>query len=110
MKKEVCKTILIFMAVLMLFTIFDAGTAYAGTSTGLPWEASIKLLSDSLHGPVAFALGLFMIVCGFCAIAFTGADMGAWVRWVAVAAILIGMLGAAPTLLPMLGLSAAMIK
>lgn len=51
---------------------------------------------------MAFSLGLFMIVCGFCAVAFVGSELGGWVRWVAMAAILAGMLGAAPTVLSML--------
>jgi hypothetical protein len=50
-----------------------------------------------------------MIVCGFCAVAFAGAEMGAWVRWVAMAAILAGMLGAAPSVLKVFGLQPATI-
>jgi hypothetical protein len=50
-----------------------------------------------------------MIVCGFCAIAFVGSELGGWVRWVAMAAILAGMLGSAPTVLSMFGLQSAMI-
>ena len=46
---------------------------------------------------------------GFCAVAFVGSELGGWVRWVAMAAILAGMLGAAPTVLSMFGLQSALI-
>jgi type IV secretory pathway VirB2 component (pilin) len=85
------------------------GTAEANTSSNFPWDSALKQLADSLTGPVAFSLGLFMIVCGFCAVAFVGSELGGWVRWVALAAILAGMLGAAPTVLAMFGLQSAMI-
>jgi type IV secretory pathway VirB2 component (pilin) len=85
------------------------GTAEANTSTAFPWDTALKQLSESLTGPVAFSLGLFMIVCGFCAVAFVGSELGGWVRWVALAAILAGMLGAAPQVLSMFGLQSAII-
>jgi type IV secretion system protein VirB2 len=103
---------------LIFFTLFTAlfvcmtgftGTAEANTSANFPWDSALKQLADSLTGPVAFSLGLFMIVCGFCAVAFVGSELGGWVRWVAMAAILAGMLGAAPTVLSMFGLQSAMI-
>jgi len=99
---------LIIIAVAIISFVCE-GNAYAsGTGTDLPWEKSLETLQKSLTGKVAFALGLFMIVCGFCAVAFTGADMGGWVRWIAVAAILAGMLGMAPTVLSLFGLNSAM--
>ena len=84
-------------------------TAEANTSSNFPWDSALKQLADSLTGPVAFSLGLFMIVCGFCAVAFVGSELGGWIRWVAMAAILAGMLGAAPTVLSMFGLQSAVI-
>jgi hypothetical protein len=73
MKKEVCETnLLIFMAVLLITYII--GAIYAGTSTGLPWVGSIKMIS------------------AFCAIIFTGVDARGWARWVAVTVILSGLL------------------
>jgi type IV secretion system protein VirB2 len=100
--------LIIFIAVFACVTGF-AGTAEANTSSNFPWDSALKNLADSLTGPVAFSLGLFMIVCGFCGIAFVGSELGGWVRWVAMAAILAGMLGAAPTVLSMFGLQSAMI-
>jgi type IV secretory pathway VirB2 component (pilin) len=85
------------------------GVAEANTSTAFPWDSALKQLADSLTGPVAFSLGLFMIVCGFCAVAFVGSELGGWVRWIALAAICAGMLGAAPTVLSLFGLQSAMI-
>jgi type IV secretory pathway VirB2 component (pilin) len=105
MKK--CSIVMIFV----LAAIFImSGLAEASTTTKpLPWDSALKILADSLTGPVAFSLGLMMIVCGFCAIAFVGSELGGWVRWIAMAAILAGMLGAAPDVLGFFGLNAAMV-
>ena len=99
---------LIMLAAVICIVCFT-GTAEANTSANFPWDSALKSLADSLTGPVAFSLGLFMIVCGFCAVAFVGSELGGWVRWVAMAAILAGMLGAAPTVLSMFGLQSAVI-
>ena len=96
--------LLAFVAALVL-----AGAAEANTTNTFPWDSALKKLADSLTGPVAFSLGLFMIVCGFCAVAFVGSELGGWVRWVALAAICAGMLGAAPTVLGLFGLASAMV-
>ena len=90
-------------------TCILAGAAEANTTNNFPWDSALKKLADSLTGPVAFSLGLFMIVCGFCAVAFVGSELGGWVRWVALAAICAGMLGAAPTVLGMFGLASVMV-
>lgn len=103
-QRTVCIVILV-----MLFCISCPLLAEANTSTNFPWDSALKSLADSLTGPVAFSLGLFMIVCGFCAVAFVGSELGGWVRWVAMAAILAGMLGAAPTVLSVFGLKSALI-
>ena len=106
-KKQMRVVFQTILAVLCLF--FISATAEANTSTSFPWDSALKSLADSLTGPVAFSLGLFMIVCGFCAVAFVGSELGGWVRWVAMAAILAGMLGAAPTVLGLFGLQSALI-
>ena len=107
MKGKATQILIVALFVLALFTLGDI--AEANTSSNFPWDSALKQLADSLTGPVAFSLGLFMIVCGFCAVAFVGSELGGWVRWVAMAAILAGMLGAAPTVLSMFGLQSAVI-
>jgi type IV secretory pathway VirB2 component (pilin) len=107
-RKHLNLAVLAIFAALFCFGAF-AGIAEANTSANFPWDSALKSLADSLTGPVAFSLGLFMIVCGFCAVAFVGSELGGWVRWVAMAAILAGMLGAAPTVLSMFGLQSAVI-
>lgn len=110
MRKKFNKANFIALAVLVAaFVCLGGGTAEANTSANLPWDSALKSLADSLTGPVAFSLGLFMIVCGFCAVAFVGSELGGWIRWVAMAAILAGMLGAAPTVLSVFGLQSAVI-
>ena len=98
------------LLVLTLTCVFlFAGFAEAANLGDTPWEKALKVIVDSLTGPIAFALGLMMIVCGFCGIAFVGADIGGWIRWVAMAAILAGMLGAMPTVLGLFGLTSVML-
>ena len=108
-KKLKMRNFVAIAVLVVLFASLGGGMAEANTSANFPWDSALKSLADSLTGPVAFSLGLFMIVCGFCAVAFVGSELGGWVRWVAMAAILAGMLGAAPTVLSMFGLQSAMI-
>jgi type IV secretory pathway VirB2 component (pilin) len=108
-KKLGMKNFVMIAALAALFLSIGSGVAEANTSANFPWDSALKSLADLLTGPVAFSLGLFMIVCGFCAVAFVGSELGGWVRWVAMTAILAGMLGAAPTVLSMFGLQSAMI-
>ena len=109
--KRTRKPIIFLTVLLVLIQIFSVGTAFASYTIDdkVPWEGNLKKIADSMSGPVAFSLGLLMIVCGFCAVAFTGADMSGWVRWVAVAAILLGMLAAAPKVLVLFGFDSLMI-
>jgi type IV secretion system protein VirB2 len=109
--RNVVKHRAIFLALLaaIVYITCFTGTAEANTSSNLPWDSALKQLADSLTGPVAFSLGLFMIVCGFCSVAFVGSELGGWVRWIAMAAILARMLGAAPTVLSVFGLQSAVI-
>lgn len=100
--------LIVVLFILMFCALGDV--AEANTSSNFPWDSALKQLADSLTGPVAFSLGLFMIVCGFCAVAFVGSELGGWVRWVAMAAILAGMLGSAPTVLSMFGLQSCVIS
>ena len=109
LKKLRMRNFVTIAALVALFVALGGGIAEANTSANFPWDSALKSLADSLTGPVAFSLGLFMIVCGFCAVAFVGSELGGWVRWVAMAAILAGMLGAAPTVLSMFGLQSAVI-
>ena len=109
MKKHVRILLFIFIAAFCASFMGFTGVAEAKNAQGFPWEAALQKLADSLTGPVAFALGLLMIVCGFCAVAFVGSELGGWVRWVAMAAILAGMLGMAENVLGLFQLSSAVI-
>ena len=109
MRKKYIRTALFAVLMMALCSFCFTGTAEANTTSSFPWDSALKQLADSLTGPVAFSLGLFMVVCGFCAVAFVGSELGGWVRWVAMAAILAGMLGAAPTVLGLFGLQSAVI-
>lgn len=108
-KKRLVAVVLMAIMIISFAGVFSATVAEANTSSNFPWDRSLKSLADSLTGPVAFSLGLFMIVCGFCAVAFVGSELGGWVRWVAMAAILAGMLGAAPSVLSVFGLQSILV-
>lgn len=99
----------VIMVLLLICVLAFAGLAEANTTSNLPWDSALKTLADSLTGPVAFSLGLLMIVCGFCGVAFVGAEIGGWVKWVSIAAILAGMLGSAPTVLGLFGLKSVLV-
>jgi type IV secretory pathway VirB2 component (pilin) len=107
MKRKKLVTVLILAALVVMSGL--GGTAEANKIHKMPWDSFLQDIADSLTGPVAFSLGLLMIVCGFCATAFVGSELGGWVRWIAMATILAGMLGAAPSLLPLIGLKSAII-
>jgi len=100
------------LVVTIMFIFFAVGIAEAvgaGGGAGLPWETGISTLQQSLTGPFAFAVAMLLIVVGFVGVAFMGADFGGWVKWVIGAAVLIGMLGGAETVLGLFGMSAAMV-
>lgn len=102
------KFMLVVCLALLSLTIMSGSASATGTGAGLPWESAIKVLSDSLSGPVAFALGILMIVAGAFGIMF-GGDLQGWVRWACLAAIVAGMIGAAPDVLKLFGLSSCII-
>ena len=85
------------------------GAADANTSNVLPWDGTMKIIADSLTGPVVYALGLLFIVAGFVGVAFAGAEMSGWIRWVSIAAILLGMVGAAPNVLNTFGVKTFLV-
>lgn len=49
---------------------------YAQTATGLPWEAPLQKIVDSLTGPVAKIVGVIVIVLAGFGIAFGEAGSG----------------------------------
>ena len=64
MRKKYTRTafLAIFAVAMTLCLSCFTGAAEANTSTNFPWDSALKSLADSLTGPVAFSLGLFMIV------------------------------------------------
>ena len=97
------------MACLMLCclpSVAESSTSSSGTRP--PWEKALTSLADSLTGPTARALSLIMIVVGVGVLMF-GGDLAGWGRWVAFAAIAIGTLASAPSLIEYLGFSSALL-
>ena len=103
------RSVILVLVIVCIYVLMPVGLAEATTPTNAPWEDAFKVISDSLSGPVAFGLALLMIVCGFCGIAFVGAEIGGWIRWVAVAAVACGTLGCAPKVLTLFGFTTTMV-
>jgi len=69
--KKLLRNLTLTFTALCLFTV----NAYA-TTTGLPWEAPLQKILDSLTGPVAKILGVIAIVIAGFGIAFGEAGSG----------------------------------
>ncbi len=60
---------------LVLILIFYAGTAHAAGS-GMPWEAPLQQILDSIEGPVARIVAVIIIIITGLTLAFGGTDGG----------------------------------
>jgi type IV secretion system protein VirB2 len=99
-------------AACLAFVLVLLGSGVAGatgsSSAGLPWEATIKMVADSLSGPVAFSICVLGIFASGVAIVF-GADLPGWVRTVAQVALVAALIGMSGQLLAVFGLSSATV-
>lgn len=101
----------VVVLVLVLCAVFGplAAPSYASTSTGLEWEEPLSKVTDSITGPVAYAISALMMVAGGAGIAF-GGDVSGWLRYVLISCLVIGVLGfVIPLLGSLFGVSAACI-
>lgn len=95
-------------AVFLGFALCDAAFA-SSSGGGLPWEAPLTSITNSIKGPVAFSVSLLMLVAGGAGLAF-GGDVSGWLRYILVACLVIGVLGFATNLLTSLfGFSGAVV-
>lgn len=92
---------MILFAIFFAFclTLFMESAALADTGGGtLPWEGAIKMVKDSITGPVAFGISLIAIVASGVALIF-GGDMQGFMRTGAYLALVLGIIVAATKLL-----------
>jgi type IV secretion system protein VirB2 len=107
--KSVPRFALLLVALFLVSGVFFVEAAHASTGTGLEWEAPLKKVTDSITGPVAFAISALMLVAGGAGIAF-GGDVSGWLRYVLISSLVIGVLGfVIPLLGSLFGVSAAII-
>ena len=76
---------------------------------GLPLEAPIQKLQQSLCGPIAFGISLCSAIAAFGAIIFLGHMLGEFVRTCLYIALCISILAAAPGFATALGISGATV-
>jgi len=95
------------MAVLMVLAT-DPALASAAGGPGLPWEAPLTTLSNSIKGPVAFAISLLgIIVCG--ALLIWGGEISEFMRRSVMLVLVIALLVLATNVLSTLFATAAVI-
>ena len=80
-----------------------------GSDTGMPWEAPLTRIQNSMTGPVALAVSILGIfVCG--ALLIFGGDMQEFVRRLIYVVLAIGLLVSASSLISLLfGFSSAVM-
>ncbi len=66
------------VALVIMLTESSAFANNAGTS-GLPWETPLKMVSESISGPVAFAISLIAIIAAGAGLIF-GGDMQGFMK------------------------------
>jgi type IV secretory pathway VirB2 component (pilin) len=95
----------VYLAVLTL----TAPAAFAGTTTGLPWETPLTTIMNSLTGPVALAVSLIAITITGGVLVF-GGDLGEFARRSILLVLVIGLIVAATSVLTTLfGTSGAVV-
>lgn len=58
--------------------------AFAGTSTGMPWEDTLDIVLRSLTGPVPRVIGIILVVAGGIALAVTEGQAVKKLFWVLI--------------------------
>ncbi|HLN25025.1 MAG TPA: TrbC/VirB2 family protein [Patescibacteria group bacterium] len=96
------------VAVLMVAAT-DPALASAAGGPGLPWEAPLTTLSNSIKGPVAFAISLLgIIVCG--ALLIWGGEISEFMRRSVMLVLVIALLVLATNVLSTLFATAAVVS
>ena len=77
--------------ILLLLILPNPAFAAASGGGGLPWEAPIQTIANSLTGPVAFSISLLgMLVCG--AVLIWGGEINDFVRRLIMLVLVISLL------------------
>lgn len=101
-------SILVVLMVLMVMAALDPAFASAAGGPGLPWEAPLTTLTNSIRGPVAFAISLLgIIVCG--ALLIWGGEISEFVRRSVMLVLVIALLVLSTNVLSGLFATAAVV-
>jgi type IV secretory pathway VirB2 component (pilin) len=103
MFKRICQFLLAGLA----FVAFSPHAWASTAGAGLPMEAPIQKLQQSLCGPIAFDIALCAAMAAFGAIIFLGHMFGDFVRTCLYIALCISTLAAAPGFASALGINDA---
>lgn len=97
------------MAIIVLAAIIEPAYASAAGGPGLPWEAPLTTLTNSIRGPVAFAISLLgIIVCG--AMLIWGGEISEFMRRSVMLVLVIALLVLSTNVLSGLFASAAVVS
>lgn len=100
--------ILAVLIALMVVATLDPAFASAAGGPGLPWEAPLTTLTNSIRGPVAFAISLLgIIVCG--ALLIWGGEISEFVRRSVMLVLVIALLVLSTNVLSGLFATAAVV-
>ncbi|MGE5516182.1 MAG: TrbC/VirB2 family protein [Bacteroidota bacterium] len=100
--------ILVVLIALMVMAALDPAFASAAGGPGLPWEAPLTTLTNSIRGPVAFAISLLgIIVCG--ALLIWGGEISEFVRRSVMLVLVIALLVLSTNVLSGLFATAAVV-
>lgn len=95
MSRFILASFVFFVAVVLIGVSIDA--AYA-TGGGMPWEAPLKKVQDSVSGPVAMVVSVLAIVAVGITLIF-GGDMQGFVRQLLYVTLVIGLIIMANTVI-----------
>lgn len=100
--------ILVVLVALIVLAALDPAFASAAGGPGLPWEAPLTTLTNSIRGPVAFAISLLgIIVCG--ALLIWGGEISEFVRRSVMLVLVIALLVLSTNVLSGLFATAAVV-
>jgi type IV secretion system protein VirB2 len=93
------------LTILLSISTKNAFAAISGS--GLPWEAPLLQIAESLQGPVATSLAVIAIVLAAVSLMFF--EMGRGIRWFVSAVLGFSIAAAAFSIMGMFGLTSALI-
>lgn len=95
-----------FIPLLLIFLLAAGSARAAQGGGGLPWEAPLTTLGNSITGPVAFYLSLLGMVGAGGTLIFSGGHVNEFMRVVIYIVLVIGMIIVAKNTMTGLGFTA----